>query len=495
MCMTKALHILLSVFLLCTASCSTTQNTRDPQSVASSIVTKKYKWSKSKVSVCFIDSEKQFQNFNQQDLFVNEASNVKELVITPISGQFKADIKAAVESSFNTQKTGLQFVGWNDCGQSIPDVAIVFSNSPNDNTLSVSEIGDPAKKHNIKKINLVRLNSGYFLATDNLMKEISEKHQLEKPNLIKMINDFKSFQKFSSIAHEFGHLAGLHHEHFREDHAEALKNIDLTFDSTYAQNLLATTKMSNLNTDDFLVVSEFDPFSAMNYMRNSNYAALEIAINCHNNKYANYSTDDLKHICNFNYLNQLIMRKPGENYLSTGDIYSLKILYKNAPQGNKNQVGDQPLYQWTKTTKVLVEKYQLKFPLTLQDKISIDVPKEALYCSFNQESQNKIIRILMVNNELARAWYHQSTYEKANAYNYGYEFDSIRKNSKCDHCYDLAANYNGIPFKTSVELKNAGLTTLKIEDLNAQIGCLTTDVAHYIYMVKQLQESFEKQAH
>ena len=474
-------HIVLCLLPLSIAACVLKPKSERAIQSETSIVTKNYKWDKKELTVCFMDSKEQFESYEKQNLFV-EKSNATAFNLLPLFDKQKKDIQTAVEISFNKENLGLKFIGWKTCTDAeIPDVAVGFSYSPFQVDLSVSAIGDPSKRYKTKKINIVRLNLGYYTYLDENALEISQRHNADRALQSQMIEDYKSYDIISSIVHEFGHIAGLHHEHYRTDSYEMMKAADINFNSNSAKNLIVSNEQLKLSASeeskDFQFVGEYDPFSAMNYMRGSNYIMLEIALDCLEKKHDSLSPEEFKIVCDYNQIKKFTRRDSNENYLSVGDIEALKVLYLGSAVPKKLNADAQKKYAWIKQAKIIIEKHQLKFPQVLNEQ-PVDIPLEALFCPFNQDSQVKVIRILADKNaNITRAWYSQNKYKLPYFYYYGFEFTSIQKSNACENCVDLGANYKNQSFKTNVKFKAPGERfVLRINDLSTNLECYKDDI-------------------
>lgn len=155
-----------------------------------SIYTQNYLWDKRELTTCFADDNRDRNNGPLVLKFREWKKSHKE------------KIKNWVQSEFTAERTGIHFVGFHDCEVN-PDVDVaIFYNKNN------------------------KLESRLFGGLDGLASLGTSLHTENIGWLFgfKLINGFVAISKSGinkgTVIHEFGHVAGLMHEH---DHPEAEK--------------------------------------------------------------------------------------------------------------------------------------------------------------------------------------------------------------------------------------------------------------------------------
>lgn len=192
-------------------------------------------WDKNKINVCFLDDQNQVTLIGMQ----NNPKSFKDNGFTPQSftTQEKTIIKNTVNESYTEKKTGIHFVGWENCSRASEiDVVLMKAGKIErkfwldksvffDGAASIGENG-------------VFNKDGYF------GKDLKDKA------FVALTKDLEK----AVINHEFGHIAGLRHEHI---HPQA-KRID--------SSCSAALYMKEIPIDKTMLQS-YDRASIMNYCR------------------------------------------------------------------------------------------------------------------------------------------------------------------------------------------------------------------------------------
>ncbi len=205
-----------------------------------SVVEYNYKWNKSTIKVCwsndskYADSKKIKEYLEDIDpIFLNESE--------------QTDIQNLIQKEYTLEKVGIEFVGWKDCVDNEGfDIAVIgLKEDPE------SEYEDEAPNSQAR-IGL-KSNKGGMAPPDEkgyvfLYKEIPP---------IKHIVTAAQNLKITSL-HEFGHAAGLRHEHIR---SEALQDINCRtfFDAEFFAD------ENKERPKSAVMIGDYDPESIMNY--------------------------------------------------------------------------------------------------------------------------------------------------------------------------------------------------------------------------------------
>lgn len=190
-------------------------------------------WDKDEIVVCFLDD---FSQLNDTTIRAdNESSRKQKFTPNFLDTNSKDRIKKVINTYYTKKLTGISFIGWKNCSESNEyDVMlmrgdkyqrkILPSKKPEFNAAAF--IGDPSKE---TKYYHPKIKKGYII--------------------FNKINDYV-------ISHEFGHVAGLRHEHVHPDAVKVEKNCN----AKYFTEDLSTA-----------VILEYDSASIMNYCRMPTY--------------------------------------------------------------------------------------------------------------------------------------------------------------------------------------------------------------------------------
>ncbi len=195
-------------------------------------------WDKRSITTCFYDNEAQLSLTRLK----NKKETKKDYDFIPriLSRRERRKVQETIEANFSRERTGIHFVGWKKCSQeSNPDLIVLeakgkipFLTRPSFNGRAViGEEGMLTQDHGG--------NHGFF----------------QKSGLVSHVALYT--QNRGTVVHEFGHVAGLRHEHVNK----ASKT------DPNCQNFAVTLDFDNLEpayaTAEF--VTDYDPQSIMNY--------------------------------------------------------------------------------------------------------------------------------------------------------------------------------------------------------------------------------------
>lgn len=209
--------------------------------VLAGIYETKVLWSRKEVQVCFYDNPSQLEDTtlkNKKEMHLKYRVDPDEF-----SEKAKKRIKNVILSEFSESQTGISFHGWQDCSKvddSQVDVRIIRSRgvpfyflrkaAPFDGSASVGENGIIEKQGYIKGL------------------------QSQKAHVL-LTKTKKAF-----IVHEFGHIAGLRHEHLHPD-----SEYDQNCRSKFALQSFLQGMLSGKLYPSTHIMTEYDPYSVMNY--------------------------------------------------------------------------------------------------------------------------------------------------------------------------------------------------------------------------------------
>lgn len=263
------------------------------------------KWNKLSLTVCWLDDEK----IKDSDFHYQTLRTINELESSFIKApdKLKLNIQSAIEREYTKSRTGIHFVGWKSC-QMTPssDVQILIGNE-NDAFEGKASFGRAAN-----------INDSYDLIGSNQKAYVYLSTKIKKN-----IRISQTAAIVSTAIHEFGHIAGLRHEHIRME-----------------SNNCYRTEEAPLNPTAFF--SAYDPSSIMNYCL-SDFIEDEVGLNFYvqkdssaglapNPKLPTITTGKMK-----KYTDKTIFtsKSAGPGFveykvnigLSQGDVHGLKCLY------------------------------------------------------------------------------------------------------------------------------------------------------------------------
>lgn len=193
-------------------------------------------WDKNTVTVCFLDEQHQLG----QTRFGTTDEEFKKNGFAPTfnSSEEKEIIKTTINNTFTKATTGIHFNGWKNCSEeATADVLIMKA--------------EKVKGFIFKKRPPFK---GYASIGEN--GAVTSEGRFVKSYQTKPFVILYTFDP-AIIVHEFGHLAGLRHEHV---HPEAKKVDSSCYSALYSKEI----------TTEYSVVTEYDRASIMNYCRINN---------------------------------------------------------------------------------------------------------------------------------------------------------------------------------------------------------------------------------
>jgi hypothetical protein len=212
-------------------------------------------------------------------------------------------VRKLIEKHYSKDITVIHFTGWDSCEKSTADVTLLGIT----NILVKQNIMSVPRQHISLTANYEGRSSIGMSAFDddnNWSKGVQGSQKLILKNL-----------NIGTILHEFGHLAGLRHEHPRSITADSKPNCleYVTNEKSIAEEELSSLTSSYTNYDDFSIMNYCYIFNFDHYNKNA-YSFLDLEIDL---PYPNYVTiNENQSVNSYNYL------------LSLGDIHSLNCLYK-----------------------------------------------------------------------------------------------------------------------------------------------------------------------
>jgi hypothetical protein len=194
------------------------------------------KWNKKEVKVCWQDLDPiPLERFDE--LHIKKMELFKKTLAT-IEASSKQIIQEVITSEYTEVRTGIHFSGWKSCKDSANYDVVLFMGKQNASVGGYASLGSG---HIDSHANYSLLEKGK-LAFVYLDVDPGEGSRLNLNEHLRM-----------GALHEFGHLAGLRHEHLRKE-AQG----DILCDVAYI-DLIET---ADLKTRNF---SSYDPNSIMNY--------------------------------------------------------------------------------------------------------------------------------------------------------------------------------------------------------------------------------------
>jgi predicted Zn-dependent protease len=322
------------------------------------------KWDKLDFKVCFLDDPQALYrkelafSFETKEIIIRKASLFKKEIRERVSKtaeeerilafpeKYKSNIREVVKQSY--EKTGLGFTGWSNCSKnSNVDLIFVFSDVQYP-YLATGVIGDPAKDQTLKnkKINSIRINSGFFAKEYNLFyqifSELSERHKLNL-DIENLSQEWALKELLSGVVHEIGHFLGLEHEHMIKAGYEEMKSVDLSPNFKIYNKIISDNRFLDLldkmaKQDSYTSLRQiglYDPFSSMSYIWQGIHPSLaKVDAYCQF-----YLQDELcdNHIIDFLSLTSVADR----SFLSPYDVMVLRnIYYDEALSLTKNDYED-----------------------------------------------------------------------------------------------------------------------------------------------------------
>lgn len=229
---------IILLFLKCFSSFADTESYARPISIGEPLL----KWNKSHVIVCWLDQNRiPTEQFSDYQL---EKIGHLEITLIQLSTSKKKMIQDFIQTEFDQSKTGISFTGWNSCNNTPkPDAILLvgegfhFPDTPGGR----ASLGRGHFSQDFIRLDDDKLSFLYFNIT---------------PTAITPKLDIDDYLKNLSL-HEFGHLAGLRHEHIR-DEAKRDPLCRFTGITPGGERVYSQTRY----------YSKYDPVSIMNYCFN-----------------------------------------------------------------------------------------------------------------------------------------------------------------------------------------------------------------------------------
>ncbi len=199
-------------------------------------------WDKLAIKTCWYDQEDQLAQTRINS--IKMAKSKFEFVPKELSKREKAKVQQAVERNFSPSRTGIHFVGWKDCSQTqAPDLIVMEA------------------KSKIPIFSRPSFNGRAVIGEEGLFtidEEASSTGFFGKSGLISNIALYT--QNSGTVVHEFGHVAGLRHEHINSD----AKEDELCHTRQVTLNFKKPNELETPH-DSTLIFTEYDRESIMSY--------------------------------------------------------------------------------------------------------------------------------------------------------------------------------------------------------------------------------------
>lgn len=201
------------------------------------LIKPEFRWQKSNIKICFLESKAPLEPSPSRLV-----STAAPHLISPKSYNsfYMQQVRSIIETEFNGSRTGVRFDGWHLCSESPDADAFVFFYQTESLSHSFATIAWAVGQPYI----------GFHL--DHL------ELQMLKSQLV-------SSHFAATMLHEFGHLAGLSHEHQRWEYLT--EGRCLIWDSTAYSNQHSCTSESLLWRAKVVPHGSYDHDSIMNYCR------------------------------------------------------------------------------------------------------------------------------------------------------------------------------------------------------------------------------------
>lgn len=195
-----------------------------------------FKWSKHEVIVCWVDDKEIPLNTLSPKQVEMTQLHAKPWI--SLKTKLKESVEKIIKTEYTAKKTGIHFVGWKSCEETKDFDLVIIVSSSSSPLAGRALIGQGTSSDEIvasvKISDIDKRKSFVYLNSKNTFPAITEEQNLQ-------IN----------ALHEFGHVAGLRHEHARD---EAKK------DPLCKRHILTETTYQNSQ-----IYGEYDPTSIMGY--------------------------------------------------------------------------------------------------------------------------------------------------------------------------------------------------------------------------------------
>lgn len=217
-----------------------------------SVVEPFYRWNKTVITVCWIDTDRIPEERYTSGQLMNMP--VQEQLIR-LSEREKRMIKESIESNYSATRTGISFAGWKNCSDSTSVDAIIYTTdsgvpgSSSIGRLTDSDIDGRYAAIEKDKLAFVVVNT-----------HVADDKRSNPQSLFRLNSD--EYLKFLFL-HEFGHLAGLRHEHLRRASRNAPMCI-ATGHLGYSEKAHAKTRAFDLYDDASIMSYCYLDYLSMN---------------------------------------------------------------------------------------------------------------------------------------------------------------------------------------------------------------------------------------
>lgn len=205
-------------------------------SCSGGIIEPETKWKKLNVTICFAESTGDWQNQVQKE-------RIEGMKFIPLSQEEKETVIRTIETEFSKERTSITFSGWKDCADTPSPDAIV-------------------SKAKITKFLGIEVAGPTFRGESSIGNDGDDLKAYQgttgkRPLIILM--DYTPV----IIAHEFGHLAGLRHEHIhpQASHDQRCLRLFKLSPKSYGSYF---EKIGDKFYGSTKVVTKYDPDSIMN---------------------------------------------------------------------------------------------------------------------------------------------------------------------------------------------------------------------------------------
>ena len=226
------------------------------------------KWPNPHLKVCFTSSQEQLKHraVPLRSYSRDDRENFEDLELAPLDSELKELIQTAVEKNFSVENTGITFEGWKDCvgdeELAIFYVLDVMRDPWQERVSEAGSIGIPssfsATSIRIDRSDVAGYRSENIAPSLRTILDWYDDTNLERKNWIA----FEQYAFVKHIVHEFGHVAGLAHEHLRLNFEELKK-----FDISPGKNASVLLQERNENYPAGIEFGRPNPLSTMGQLR------------------------------------------------------------------------------------------------------------------------------------------------------------------------------------------------------------------------------------
>lgn len=362
--MTPVINILILFF-----SWNAQATTKSIQSIGSPAVA----YDKTEIVTCFLDTAASdlSQTVIPETLMKDLQRNPVQQLLQNFTDEKKQMIKESVTRTFSKKKTGINFVGFNNCSETLaPDLKLIFVNTEEE-TFEAAVLGSPLKygrRYRNKPINSIIFHRGFFSAD---LEDIAYQKQmmvaLQVPNLVSYVDESAKMRLSISVVHEFMHIAGLEHEFLRTDGFALLKKFDLSQNLTHSSSLILDARQ-HLESESTREISEsrvfggFDVFSIMNYQMNYFMRfSLEVEAVCATRLPVLTDTERAI-LCQSDKIDIFKMLKPVEDgFAADSDKAALASIYLHTEIKDAWSERNLSILKWLLPAKILTDKVLEQF--------------------------------------------------------------------------------------------------------------------------------------